>query len=266
MQSLLISNTAGASNMNNFAIGLASTTEFTALNFSNLFSGGEITDVKCVRYSSATSGFSVIANVDTVGLNFTRLNVQMFGSTTAITRGNATVYCMANTRCNDAVYTDCKFICGRLDFITCSNIDVINPQYADAISGTTATTNAIAFININTSSNDIYVQGFSNYEGIVNVHPYNGLFAVLNSFNIEVRSIGTATTPYNCGTVNAMGLIMTATVSLDIRLRRVYCTNLRTGCLSLANTDQNIICENVWGDAGDAQAIAGLNITPKGCK
>jgi len=53
---------------------------------------------------------------------------------------------------------------------------------------------------------------------------------------------------------------------VDLQLRRIYTMNTRTGVLNIANTVQGVVIDNVWGDDNDAQALAGINLTARGCR
>lgn len=48
--------------------------------------------------------------------------------------------------------------------------------------------------------------------------------------------------------------------------RRIYLQNTRTAPLSITNTVQGVVIDNVWGDDADAQALAGVNCLARGCR
>jgi hypothetical protein len=53
---------------------------------------------------------------------------------------------------------------------------------------------------------------------------------------------------------------------VDLQIRRVYLQNTRTAPLSITNTVMGVVIDNVWGDGNDAQALAGINLTARGCR
>ncbi len=266
LQSFIIQNTASTTTFTNVAVGLNSTTEFAPVAFINLFTGGDITGLRAARYASTATGNVTYTVTDCVSLNFIDCMAEIFGSTTAVTRGNATVYAALFTRCNDFTMTNFMAIGSRVEFSQCARITCTGLKYADQINGNTPTTNPqFAFVASNATTN-VLIDGFSNFAGIANQHPYSGIISITNAFFIDMRNIGTALAPYNCGSANATGLIASSVVSTDLTFRRIYCENTRTGAFLFANTVQNVTAVNVWCDGADSQAIAAINITPQGCR
>ncbi len=268
LQSVIFSNIAATLTLDNVGIGLNSTTEFTPITVTNCFTAVDFNKVRAVRYAGAASGNVVNTLTDVANYTETDCQFEIFGSTTAVTRGNATIYTSLLTRLvGNNVITRPTVIGGFIGIVTCANVTLNDVRYADQINGTTVSTNALTAISINTGCVNVKVDGFSNFTGLANVHPYNGIVVVATGTQgVDVRNIGTPAAPYNCGSANATGVGVTASVMVDLALRRIYLQNTRTSPLSIANTVQNVIIDNVWGDGADSQALAGVNLTARGCR
>ena len=268
LQSVIFSNIAATLTLNDVAIGLNSTTEFSPITVTNCFTAVNFTKVRAARYAGGVSGSFVNSITDVANYTETDCTFDIFGSTTAVTRGNTIVQTRVLRRLvgtNQIVRP--RMLGGYMDVVTCANVTISDTRYADAIMGSTTTTNGLTAININTGCVGVVVDGFSAYESIANVHPYAAIVGVASgSQGVEVRNIGTAAAPYNCGSTNATGIGVNASVMVDLTLRRLYMQNTRTGPLSIANTVQNVVIDNVWGDAADSQALAGVNLTARGCR
>jgi hypothetical protein len=266
LHQILVANTADVTTLSNVAVGLDLAVAAIALSYSNLFTGGTITGSRFARYSLNGSGDAAVTFTDVVDLDCTDTIFEGFGATAAITRGNGTVYAILATRMNDSSFTNCSLIGSRIELTQCARIVLTGTRYADQTNGTTVTTNAQSAISISNASTNIDISGFSNFQAIANVHPYNGILNAANSFFINMNTIGTAAAPYNCGSGNATGLIANATVCTDLTFRRIYTDNLRTSPFTFTNTVQRVTCVNVWGDGADSQALAALSIMPQGCR
>jgi hypothetical protein len=266
LQAILISNTASDTTMDNCAIGLNSTTEFNAITLSNLFSGGLIRDVRAARYASSAGSQYVFAMIDCEELDFTRVQAEMFGSATAVTRGNATAFAFSFTRANNFSMIDCSILGARIDLSQCANAIISGLIYSDMIGGNTTATNPQFAITIINASINIDINGFSNFGALTEQQPNSGLVSILNSYSVTIRNIGTSAAPYNMGVTNGTAFICSFAVVANLIFRRIYTLNTRTAPFSTVNTAQGIIMDNVWGDGADSQALACLNVTPKGCR
>lgn len=170
-------------------------------------------------------------------------------------------------RCSNVNLTNISGVCGQLGFVTCTDVTLTNYKFAERINGTTSTIVPAYAIDMSASCSRVYFDGFSYlYPSIDNLHPYYGIMVITGSSEIEVRNYGTIASKVSGGTVNAMAIFFAASISTGITLRRCYFENLRTGLFTMPNTTQNVIIENVWGDATDLTPIACLAVTPKGCK
>lgn len=266
LESIVIANTADLTTIDNYAVGInAAATPSPTVRIENLFSGGSITDFVVARYQTTTTANEYcLTFTNCVELVLTRITSYLFGTTTAGTRGASTDASIALTRVNDTAVNSCNFIGGRLLLEQCLRIEVNDSRYADSTALVTQTAAAQSAIQITNASSDIVIEGFANFGDVANVHPHLGICGIANSFDIEVKNIGTVSSPYNAGSTNAAGVIITSSVSKDLIFKRIYCDNLRTSSFAFTNTVQNVVCDNVWGDGADVQAIAALNINPRG--
>jgi len=263
----LISNTAADTILDNVAISAENTRDSQMLTFSNLFSGITMNKVRGVRYATAgASSLSTLTDVD--GAIITDCMLELFGSTTTITRGNPTVGAITMTRVSNSIITNLVNIGARLVFIQSQNIVCTGMKFADQINGTTVNTNPLTgAIDISSSSINILIDGFSNFASLANVHPYNLIVLVSGGcLDIKLRNIGTSAAPYNCGSANQVGSIFNASVTKGVELKRIYTDNIRVSALVFANTVQDVVVDNVWSDGADAQAIAAVNCLIRGAR
>jgi hypothetical protein len=264
---LTVANTASTTEFTNCAVGVSSDLQLTSSTFANLFTGLTLNGYKACRFAGASAGHVAILVQDSANVSLTDCYGMEFGSTTAVTRGNADIRCISIIRCVNTTALRSTIMGGRFYVEASTGATITDTAFADQINGTTVSTNAlVGAINIGASAN-IFIDGFSAYAGLANIHPYAAILTVASSSsNVEFRNLGTASAPYDCGSSNATGVIVTATVTLGVTLRRLYAVNTRTSALSLANTVQNVDVNNVWCDPGDTQAIASVAAIMRGCR
>ena len=131
-------------------------------------------------------------------------------------------------------------------------------------SGTTTATNPHYGFEFTTGCSSPKINGLG-FAGLTNLHPYNGLASFTASYNIRMRSIGTALAPLNLGSANATGVIVNFGGNCDTAfVQQVYTINTRTGTHTSLNTDNNIVFESVNGDYADTSATTSLNTIQKG--
>lgn len=265
---LTISNTASTTILNDVAIRSERDVAINQATFSNLFSGLELTNVRMCRYDGDGAGDVAMTLADVDGAIFTDVMVEIFGSLSAITRGNADVRTMNLTRVNNSTFTRFTGVGGKLSVAQCQNVLIDDYRHADQINGLTVNTNPLtSAIDLNSSCIENIVNGFSNFAGLANVHPYNAIVSTTSgNLGIKVRNIGTPASPYNCGSANQCARAVTGSVTKDLELKRIYLQNTRTDAVSLANTIQDIVVDNVWGDGADTNAIAGVNCLIRGAR
>jgi len=263
--SQLHSNTATAPLIEDSAVGISRSNNLLSFNFSNQFTGITIKRCRGCRYADGSNTYSWqfldCANVimeDTIS--------EIFPSTSANTHGSSGTQVLFFSRCFDLFLTRPTIIGARMTLTQVTNATIIDVRHADSVAINTVSTNGMAGIEVSNTSSNININGFASYDNIANIHPYNQILNITTSAkDITFSNLGTASSPYNMGSSNACGTIVSASVSLNITLRRLYSINTRTAPLGLSNTVQNVLIENVWGDYADTQAIAALNCLAKGC-
>lgn len=232
-----------------------------ALNMSSCFGGGSFSDSLLARFSLATSGSYVNSVTYSKGITFSNIKTQ-----TITNRANGTVGTWIATQMVDCNWTNSVNIGGRIALVTSQNINILNNGYADNFSGTTQTANPQYAIDISGGCNNVKIEG-TNFLGLTNVHPYNGIITSINSYNIISRLIGSVSTPLDLGSANASGVIFAGNGNNDnIKLQRLYVNKTRTGPFSFVNSDNNILIQDVKGDYADTTVIASLNTIAKNIK
>ena len=262
VDAILLSEVAAPMTFSKVGVGNKPTTALVTqpLTMTYCFAGGTFTDCVFAMVSQSASGNHHQTLTDIAGFTFTRCTSR--GNTI---RGNATTYSINATRAVNCTWVNPTIIQGAMSFTTCTNIEVTDTVYCEAVSGTTVTTYA-GYVWIATSNTLNYK--FSGLTmPVTNTHPYTALLlaSVAAAFG-KLRSIGTRASPLNMGTVNACGLIYSlATAAQDLKVQRVYCSNTRTGIMTGDNSCTRITEENVFGDYADAvDVMAVLNMVRKG--
>ena len=257
-------NTGTTVTLNNVGIGLVNAEVVTPLTIATSYGGGTLTDVRAARRLTLSAGTLFIL-VDTADFTLTRCRGDVFGAATT-NNPVASCSCFETTRAINTTMVDCVAVGGiGLDIQPGFGVSCTGLQFASRTIGTTQTTDTAAAISAGAGSTDVFIDGFSNFDGIANVHPYSNVILLATGMNgFEVRNVGTPVAPYNMGTANACGLVLSAGASRNVVVRRVYTENTRTSPFSVLNTVQGFEAYNLWGDAADAQATAGINATIRG--
>lgn len=266
LHAMALTTVAAEVDLTDVAFGLNSTTDTTPLAFTNMFSGINVTGLRMVKYASAAA-VSVCTFTDCAEVVMDACQFEIFGNTTTVTRGNASIEALNLARVFGFEATDTVLIGGRARITSCNDVTFTGTQYADALISTTTTTNGLYVFLAESAAANTMIDGISIFGSLTNVHPYLGLLNTATGVNtIRMRNIGTAAAPFDGGSANAMAAIFNGTVTLNVYLQRIYTQNLRTGALTLTASVQNVVCDNVWGDGADLQAISALNITARGCR
>lgn len=267
------SNIADTLVMDDCALGLNSTNEYSPLTISNCFTSVTLNKVRAVRYSGTASAQYTLSLTDVANYTETDCQMEAFGTVTAVTRGSAGINSRAFTRLvGTNVLTRPVAIGCYVNLTTCANTTVKDMIYADLLNSPTTATTPMSAISVNSGSSNVWIDGFSAFGGLADVHPYTAVVTVTSGSQlVDVRNIGTPAAPYNCGSANATANVIVASVMVDLRLRRIYTQNVRTSVLSIVNTVQGVVCDNVWGDGADVQSVvgaslAGANFTSRGCR
>jgi hypothetical protein len=252
--------------LTDFHVGLPATNLLTVgspITIITSFAGADITD--CI-FTRATVAASVVIGVftDLDDFNFTR--VRCVGATAK--SGNTPV-AWGLTRVANSTFTDCVAGDGRFLVTTCQNLTFTGTQYYDRIGTTTTTSNPVSALDLTTGCTDITISGFSIFDSLTNRHPYTAIVNISsNCQRIKVRNIGTAASPFDCGSANATGVLVQANgLNSNIKVQKVYATNTRTSAFgTMVNSDNIFTAECVWCDAADTQTIAAWNFIGKGCR
>ena len=253
--------------LSNCHVGLPATNIVTVgspISMTTCFAGGIITDCKFIRQTMATASNIVGVFTDLDGFDFTN---------TACIISNVkaanTPIAWGLTRVANSTFTNCLAGDGRFLVTTCQNLTFTNTKYYDRLGTTTTATNPVSALDLTTGCTDILIDGFANFDSQANVHPYTAIVSITNNCQrVKVRNIGTAASPYDCGSANAVGVLVQANgLNSDVKVQRVYTTNTRTSIFgTMVNSDNKITAECVWGDAADSQALTANNMICKGCR
>ncbi len=249
-----------------FHVGLPATNLLTVgspITVITSFAGATFTD--CI-FTRATMAASVVNGVftDCDGFDFVRCR---FVSATA--KSGNTPVALGLTRVANSTMTDCVIGDGRALITTCQNLTITGTLYYDRIGTTTTTANPVSALDLTTGCTDITISGFSIFDSLTNRHPYTAIVNISsNCQRIKVRNIGTAASPFDCGSSNATGVLVQANgLNSNIKVQRVYATNTRTSAFgTMVNSDTIITAECVWCDAADTQALTANNMIAKGCR
>ncbi len=244
---------------NNFHVVPANALDAVSVSLTSNFAGGTITDCKWGRAGTIAASDHPYTVANCTGQTWTRV----MGIAYTV-RTNAT-YPRANySQCLNQTFEDCRMLGVGLGLTTCKNVTVNNLKFCDRAVAQ-ATTNPMYAITVDTFCSDITINGFGIYGSTANMHPYSGLFSFANSSNIKVRNIGTSSSRFEMGSANASGVVINHGGNNDnIEVKRVYVQNTRTGIYTTINSDNNVLYENVWGDAGDAPNAQCLNMIQRG--
>jgi hypothetical protein len=258
------SNTGTTITLNNVGIGIVDTLAATPLAIATSYGGGFVTDVRFVRRLGASNGTG-IALTDTADFTFTRVRGDVFGAVTT-NIPNTTQSLFSSIRAINTTLLDCTAIGGiGIIAVPAFGVNSTNLQYASRTIGTTQTTDTAAIISANSGATDIFIDGISAFDNIPNVHPYTNIAVTATGVNnFEIRNIGTPSAPYNMGTVNPCGIILSSSSTRNVTLRRIYTENTRTSPFAVANTVQNFQAYNIWGDGADTQVNTAINSIIRG--
>lgn len=253
------------------AVGLSAAVDTNPISVSSCFSGVTLDDCTAIRYESETGDTgSSITDCDSVLVNGGKY--MTFGDNTAATlaRGATGTGALTLTRVTNSELTNVTVLGASIRIVSCSNITVTSPIFGHQVEEQTAnSTNPVSAVDISAASSNVVVDGYGgNFGGIVNIHPYNAIVAIAQSYNCVVQNIGTAASPYNCGSANACaGIAALGGGNNGIKIRRCYCDNARSGGVTDTNSDINCQYINVWGDGADTGlVINSLNNIAKGLR
>lgn len=154
--------------------------------------------------------------------------------------------------------TNCAFIGGRISCLSSTNVTVKNMQYADNTIGDTISSAPVAAIALN--GFNITVDGFSSYGNLSNVHPYNQIVqlgSTITNSNINIVNIGSLQSPWDAGSANACGNILTTSSGTGFTVRRCFASNLRSAPISFSSGGADFRAFDVRASAAVTQGIDG---------
>jgi hypothetical protein len=219
------------------------------------YSGGTIYNWKLGRSGTIASGDYSLSM--TYCNDFTFLNC-IIGHRTL--RTNAAGYPAYFSYCNDTIITDCKIIGGSLYVNTCNRFTVTNLKWSDNYyTATSTTTPQPVFQSL--YSADVILNGLAWFENITALNPSASLITCSFVTNLTIRNIGTRAAPLDVGAgANDTTFIYTETGNcINVRIQRVYCSNVLTRFISAANNTKGLIIENCAGDYEDTHTGLGLD-------
>jgi hypothetical protein len=241
------------------------------LSLTNSFNGGTVTDCRVTRLNG-TNAVAAFTVADCDGFTFTRMQGDLFGANnTTPERTSGTVYAMNLARLSNSNIVDCSGVGGILNITSCSKLNISDFKYADKLAIETNLTAPATAYAITTAATDIFIDGFEAYAGLNNVLPSTAIITVASgSLRVEARNIGTAAVPLDGGSAvsNRPNYLLSASVCIDVTLRRCYVNNFRgttVGAINAANTAQNVNLINVWSNNTVTQRLQSINTLVEGC-
>lgn len=254
-----ISEQATALSINNCAVSPTAAQINTALSLTSCFAGGTVANSKFVRVSLATSGSYIAATNYVTGVTF---SANYLCSLT--NRANATTGAWTATQAVDCNFNTQTLCGGRLLMVGCVRPTVTALAYIDGWTGTTGTGNPMSAVDATTATTGLTVDGVTL--PTTNNHPYTALVSFAASYDGVVKNIGSRSSALNLGSANQTGVIINSGGNnANIKVKRVYTANTRTGLHTFVNSDDRILLESVYGDFADTTALAALNAASKGC-
>jgi hypothetical protein len=246
-------------------VGLTSNVDAAPFLIASCFSGVTLTDCIGLRYEQESGDLgSTITDCDDVTI--TRGVFMAFGDNTAatLTRGATGTGCLTLTRVTNSVLNDVSVIGASLRLAACVNVVVNDLVFGHSVEQLTASsTNPVSAVDMSGGCSRCVVDGYGgNFAGIANIHPYNALVAIAQSYDCRVENIGSAASPYDCGSANASaGIAALGGNGSGHVIRRCYCLNARSGGFTDTNADARCTFVNVWGDGADTGLVVNsLNV------
>ena len=229
-----------------------------ALNITSCFAGGTIKDSKFVRFSLASSGAYVSVINYVTGVTFQN---NWFVSGTL--RANATTGVISSAQAVNCTFQGNTLMGGRGLFIGAQRCTFNQTAfYNHTITTTTASTNGCYALEFTTGCSGTIVDGF--VLPLSAVGPYNGIVSVAACYNTLIKNIGTSYSSPLALNSSVTGLGVNGAGNNDgIVVKRMFLSNTRVGPYAFVNSDTNVLCENVAGDAADISVVASLNTTIK---
>lgn len=259
---LLLSEVAQPMTLTRVCVGQEAANTQTGLIMGLCFAGGTITDVHITRAGLATAVY-ISTLTDIAGFTFNNLRLN-----SRLVKANVGAGSMLATRVVNCIFNNTKIVGAKAILVGCTNVSFTSTQYADVVTGTTATTaaqNNSVFELVTANSSGIKIDGV-DFFGLTNVHPYLQILniGVQGCSNIKLRNIGTSpSVPLSLGSANQTGYLINignGFAASNVRVQRCFVSNTRTGLYTLDNSSTGIVFENVMGDYADVPVASGLNL------
>lgn len=266
-----ISECANIVNIDTVGVG-ASGLSATPLLCTSNFAGVNVSNSKFTRSTTNTTSnsmqFSVCSNVNIS-------NVESGLNWSPKPTGNAFYF----SQCANVQMTNCRSLNSPVRISTSNNVTVLGHDHVDRYVGFTSSVGGGYLFTVDTKSKGVFIDGVTFGFGgqLTSIHPYTGLLNYNTSNDIILRNAGTFDNPLQTGTwepnLYAMSYISLGTGNSDnVKIQRVFVTNLKTAVTSLINSDKNIVFETLKNFkyfiqssmAIIYQAVASLNCRMKG--
>jgi hypothetical protein len=257
--SMILSEIASPLDVTDCIVGVTQAQLNFGLNASSCFAGGAISDNVFGRFSLAAAGAYVSQINYLTGVAFSN-NKYISGTL----RGNASTGVINSTQMVNCTFNNETFIGGRAYLVGPQSCTFTNTTYYDhTITTTTTSTNPMYIYDLAVGGANNTITGFTL--PLPNNGPYAGLVSINACYSTVVKEIGTYASPLVL-TATVTGVILNGVGNNDgVKLKRCYVSNTRSGPYAFANSDTNILVENVNGDYADTSVFAGLNGVIKNC-
>jgi len=237
-----------------FGLGMYSALDVQALSLNSNFAGGTIKDSKIIRGNIPGTNDHNCAT--TYCLNTTFDNCEFgilqyarssgYGLTPTTSTGikiqNCTMY-------NSYIYIQAG----------CKDIEVTNHKHVERIVGNTNGNSATYAINISNSFN-VTIDGVT-WDAMR--HPLNGILTYAGSIGIKLRNCGTEASPLVCGgyAMQAHGMslmVAEGAANSDVKLQKIYLDKVRTGTVTMVNTNKGTTMETLLVKDGYQKGSYGI--------
>lgn len=169
---------------------------------------------------------------------------------------------------------NCVSVNGTVNVVTSSGVYINDLDHCDRFIGVTVSTTPYYAVTIATKCSNIVVDGmtFGMNGTEPRAHPYSGIASITASTNVSVRNIGTRAVPLGSSIGrNQIGLIYASGGNnANVRLQRIYISQVRTGLFTDVNSDKNVLYEHLFAprlttNLDTTLLVTALNAYVKGC-
>ena len=242
-------------------VGMTSTSNtYQPLSITACAAGGTVSDIAAIRKGIASAGSSICYFSNLSG-EWVFENMITFMSDFRI----AGSYAYHFNACENVKVNKPTSVSGRIHISACSDIEINDYTYIDRPYGNVDNSAGMSAITIDASSRRILIDGI-DFAGITTFNPYNGVVSITSSSDIEVRGIGTSSAPLDLGTGTAAAALVTHNgYCNNLRVRRCWVKNTRTGLFISTPLDSGVEYQNIYGDYSDQQAVLSTNTVIRGC-